>query len=53
MTKSVCLVLFFLVIFFSSVKAQSNFNIDLYKQFLQEHQDMTTQQLLDMSSFTR
>ncbi len=55
MKRSVCLALFFLALFFSSVKAQSNFNIDLYKQFLQEHQDMTTQQLLDMhpaGSFT-
>ena len=31
-----------------SISAQSNFNIDNYKQFLQSHQNMTTEELMQM-----
>ena len=41
-------VVLFPVILFSSVRAQSNFNIELYKEFLSTHQNMSTQELLDL-----
>jgi len=43
---------FFVLVSFLQIstllQAQSNFNIDLYKLFLQSHQDMTTEELLQM-----
>jgi hypothetical protein len=45
---SIFLVLVSLLQFSRLSQAQSNFNIELYKQFLQSHQNMTTQQLLQM-----
>ncbi|OGU71073.1 MAG: hypothetical protein A2V93_03695 [Ignavibacteria bacterium RBG_16_34_14] len=41
-------VISFLLIPFFYLNAQSNFNIEQYKQFLQSHQNMITSQLLEM-----
>jgi len=48
--KKIYFPLFLLASFFLSeaFSQSSNFNIDLYKEFLQSHQDMTFDQLLEM-----
>jgi hypothetical protein len=46
--KWVSFISFLSILFLTTTFSQSNFNIDAYKQFLQSHQNMTTDELLQM-----
>lgn len=46
--KRVSFISFLSLLFLTTIFSQSNFNIDTYKQFLQSHQNMTTDELLQM-----
>lgn len=46
--KWVSFIIFLSILFINNSFSQSNFNIEAYKQFLQTHQYMTTEELLQM-----
>ncbi|MBK7228053.1 MAG: DUF3160 domain-containing protein [Ignavibacteriales bacterium] len=46
--KRVSFISFLSLLFLTTTFSQSNFNIDTYKQFLQTHQNMSTDELLQM-----